>query len=134
MLAAVARSTAVSSAASASSAVASSSSISSMSATVSADRSGWLIRACAPSRWTMVSASVRSRRGEPALERHVDRRGRRGEAALEDHEREADDQAALALAFGLDLLGAVHLLADVGRDLLVQVGLGPERSYGTTYA
>ncbi len=49
---------------------------------------------------------------------------RRSQTTLEHGEREADDEAAPLLALGLESLGAVHLLADVRRDLLVQGGLG----------
>ena len=56
----------------------------------------------------------------PASQRLVDRLRRGGQAALQDGEREADDGAAAALAFRLEPVGAVHLLADVLGDPLVQ--------------
>ena len=59
-----------------------------------------------------------------ALERLVDGLGRGGEAALQGGEREADGDApaSLALLVGQPV-GAVHLLAHVGGDLVVEVGL-----------
>ena len=52
-----------------------------------------------------------------ALQRAVDRLRARRQPALQDGEREADRVAALAV----ELVGAVHPLAHVGRDLLVEV-------------
>ena len=52
-----------------------------------------------------------------ALERAVDRLRAGRQPALQDGEGEADRVAALAV----ELLGAVHPLADVRRDLLVEV-------------
>ena len=58
-----------------------------------------------------------------APERLVDRLGRGGQPALEDGEREADALPRRPSP-SLQPLGAVHLLADVVGDLVVEDGLG----------
>ena len=64
-----------------------------------------------------ISCLRRSRRSARRTRTLVDRLRAGRQAALQDGEREADGVAALAV----QLLGAVHPLADVVRDLLVEV-------------
>ena len=59
------------------------------------------------------------------FERAMDRRRRRRQAPLKDLQREADIHAALVVAGSI---GAVHLLAHVGRHRLIEIGLRQARA------
>jgi hypothetical protein len=66
----------------------------------------------------------------PPFQRLQDCLGAGGKATLQHGEREADGEAALLVAFLLEPVGAVHLLAHVLGDRLVQVLLAKGQLVG----